>query len=441
MREMGRVVGAAAVLVCAGLWTSSADADVIYGTLATGRGQSSLVTIDVKTGFITQVGGVGYGVTSLAYNPVDQQLYGADAYHLYRINTATGQGTLVGAFWGGSGSSAQPSGEETGSGSDIQTSAEPNYDYVNGAVTSIAFDSFGSLYALQNPGLYYAVDPDTAQRGLEQYGGFDYGARLGIWGTGNQTVAIDQNLAMVPLDLGSAAGPSTGTLAGGLTSPNGYVITRIVGLTTNHDPQIGHVDSTTSSELPGLSSESGSDMQTSAESSESGSGTQTSAESSEAPAYPVGATLLSSSEESSEATSSEVGSAYSSEVGSAYSSEAGSSYSSETGSSVESGSVALPAGYVGPNELWGLFNFYDPGTGLTYRALGVVDPYAGTVGNVVLPNFGDGGLAGSVSAVAFAPSASVVPSPAAAGGGVVLAGGYVAACVWRGRRRRGRGGE
>ena len=61
-------------------------------------GNGRIWEIDPITFDIEVIGGGGTSLNGLAYNPVNEKLYGASSYDLYEINITTGEQTYIGAF-------------------------------------------------------------------------------------------------------------------------------------------------------------------------------------------------------------------------------------------------------------------------------------------------------------------------------------------------------
>ena len=58
----------------------------------------ALYQVDPETGDIEEIGGGGLGLNGLAENPLDQTLYGAASYDLYKVNSEDGTQELIGPF-------------------------------------------------------------------------------------------------------------------------------------------------------------------------------------------------------------------------------------------------------------------------------------------------------------------------------------------------------
>ncbi|NOT33037.1 MAG: T9SS type A sorting domain-containing protein [Candidatus Eisenbacteria bacterium] len=80
-------------------WACAYDTerDVLYGAIEISGTQARLVAIDPNSGAVDpRPSRVGFGVTDLAFNSTDKNLYGASGVQLIRIDRDTGVGTLVG---------------------------------------------------------------------------------------------------------------------------------------------------------------------------------------------------------------------------------------------------------------------------------------------------------------------------------------------------------
>src|SRR2546423_5294353 len=92
-------------------WSASANAATLYGSTASG-GPGELYILNAASGAVIQdigalndASGLNYGVTGLAFNPLNGLLYGSTANsdpttraQLITINPLTGQVTVIGAF-------------------------------------------------------------------------------------------------------------------------------------------------------------------------------------------------------------------------------------------------------------------------------------------------------------------------------------------------------
>ncbi len=117
-------------------------------TRTIGPGAGGLYTIDTTTGAATYVGGQdlnGYIIRDLAYNPVDQQLYGlgiisgnnSNYARMYTIDVTTGLITNTRTIWG----------------------------TVNRQLTALACDSTGTFYAVDNTfDSYYRLSLNNLNR-------------------------------------------------------------------------------------------------------------------------------------------------------------------------------------------------------------------------------------------------------------------------------------
>src|SRR5437868_46427 len=108
MKSVRLLLSALAAFALAG----RADAQVLYGATASG-GPGELYIFDATSGLKTKdIGplndssGTNYGITGLAFSPIDGQLYGSTANalgastwaRLVKINPATAQVTVVGLY-------------------------------------------------------------------------------------------------------------------------------------------------------------------------------------------------------------------------------------------------------------------------------------------------------------------------------------------------------
>jgi len=94
----------------------------------------ALWLIDPETGDMESIGGGGSGLNGLAYDPVNEELYGASGSGLYIIDYETGEQEYVGSFG------------------------------VTSLMTGIAFDAKGVLYGWSiSPDSLYTIDLDTAE--------------------------------------------------------------------------------------------------------------------------------------------------------------------------------------------------------------------------------------------------------------------------------------
>lgn len=80
----------------AGTW-----ADGVWYAAHYDAGSSNLYTVDTTTGALTLVGATGAPLNGIAYDEVNDIMYGAASYNLYTINRSTGTATMIGG-WGSS---------------------------------------------------------------------------------------------------------------------------------------------------------------------------------------------------------------------------------------------------------------------------------------------------------------------------------------------------
>lgn len=151
--------------------------NIVYGAETSGQ---KLWTINVGTGAGSPVGGVfGYDIRELAYDPVNNVLYGTDLSKLYTVDQNSGAAALVGTFgldivfaWALDYDTATSRIYGVDTGWDQLFWADPSTGgatLIGGPtrynVTDIAFDrETGDLYGIENgenPDYFFTIDKTT----------------------------------------------------------------------------------------------------------------------------------------------------------------------------------------------------------------------------------------------------------------------------------------
>ena len=127
------------IIIIIGLMISSAVSAI--PTLWVGDSSGQLGTVDVSTGAVTVIGGMGATMTDIAFDQ-SGNLYGITFNSLYSINTSTGAATFIGSH------------------------------SLGGSKNSLVFDASGTLYAANSS--LFTLDILTGASSLVGNGGYSY---------------------------------------------------------------------------------------------------------------------------------------------------------------------------------------------------------------------------------------------------------------------------